>query len=93
MNKNKFVTYAITLIIAGLMISISGAAMLQNSVNEDKTFVLEKNKKSNISVDSAKGKIQTKINPSDSIGILDIPAFDGITPAVSNSGSTMAGGS
>jgi len=31
-NKKKFVTYAITLIIAGLMISISGAAMFQNSL-------------------------------------------------------------
>jgi len=34
-NKKKYVTYAITLIIAGLMISISGAAMLQNSIDEE----------------------------------------------------------
>ena len=45
MNKKKYVTYAITLIIAGLMISISGAAVLQGSVDEEKTLVFEKNKK------------------------------------------------
>jgi len=93
MNKKKFVTYAITMIIAGLMISISGAAMLQNSVDEEKTLVFEKHKKIDFNIDSAKAKIPTKISPSDTIHSLDIPAFDGITPAVSNSGSTMAGAS
>ena len=93
MNKKKFVTYAITMIIAGLMISISGAAMLQNSIDEEKTLVFEKHKKIDFNIDSAKAKIPTKITPSDTIHSLDIPAFDGITPAVSNSGSTMAGAS
>ncbi len=93
MNKKKYVTYAITLIIAGLMISISGAAMLQNSIDEEKTLVFEKHKKIDFNIDSAKAKIPTKISPSDTIHSLDIPAFDGITPAVSNSGSTMAGAS
>ena len=93
MNKRKFVTYAITLIIAGLMISISGAAMFQNSLDEEKTLIFEKHKKTNLNIDSTQAKIPTKINPSDSIHSLDIPAFDGITPAVSNSGATMAGAS
>ncbi len=93
MNKKKFVTYAITLIIAGLMISISGAAMLQDSFDEEKTLYFEKHKTTNFNLDSTQAKIPTKINPSDSIGTLDIPAFDGITPAVSNSGSTMGGAS
>jgi len=92
-NKKKFVTYAITMIIAGLMISISGAAMLQNSIDEEKTLVFEKHKKIDFNIDSAKAKIPTKLTPSDTIHSLDIPAFDGITPAVSNSGSTMAGAS
>ena len=93
MNKKKFVTYAITLIIAGLMISISGAAMLQNSVDEEKTIVFEKHKKIVYNIDYAKSKIPSKISQSDIIQSLDINAFDGITPAVSNSGSTMAGAS
>jgi len=92
-NKKKLVTYAITLIIAGLMISISGAAMFQNSLDEEKTLIFEKHKKIDFNIDSVKAKIPTKINPSDSIHSVDIPAFDGITPAVSNSGSTMGGAS
>ncbi|MFE3846334.1 hypothetical protein ACFL1L_05715 [Thermoplasmatota archaeon] len=91
MNKKKFVTYAITMIIAGLMISISGAAMLQDSFDEEKTLYFEKHKTTNFNMDSAQAKIPTKINPSGSIRSLDIPAFDGITPAVSNSGATMGG--
>jgi hypothetical protein len=93
LNKKKFVTYAITLVIAGLMISISGAAMFQESVKEESVLSFEKNDNVNFYADSAQAKTLARINSPDSIGTLDVPAFDGITPAISNSGSTMAGAS
>jgi len=93
MKKKQIGILAISIIVIGLMISISGAAMFQNSIDEEKTLVFEKHKKIDFNVDSAKAKTPTKISPSDTIHSLDIPAFDGATPAVSNSGSTMAGAS
>jgi hypothetical protein len=93
MNKKKFVIYAITLIVVGLLISISGAAIFQNLINENNTFVIEKHKKTDFKLDRTKAKIPTKVSSSDIIDSVDIPAFDGITPAVSNSGSTMSGAS
>lgn len=93
MNKRKYLTCAITLVIAGLLISISGNAMFQNSVDKEKTLVFERYKIINYNTDNSKAKIPTRINQNNgNIRTLDNLVFDGITPAISNSGATVAGG-
>ena len=93
MNKKKYLTCAIALVIVGLLITISGNAMFQNSFDEEKNIISERSKKIVENIEYAKSKIPTRISQSDLIQSLDIQAFDGITPAISNSGSTVAGAS
>ena len=93
MKRNTFGMWAMTLLIMGLMISISATAMVQYKGQEEKSLHFLKQEKTDLHLDLAQSKELSTVKTSNDMNTVDIPVFNGIEPAISYSGSTMVGAS
>lgn len=91
MKKKKFFMYAITLIIAGLLISISGAATVQRSEKQMNALSFERHEKTDFDMFTTEAKTPNLVTKPNNI--VDIPIVEGLMPAISNSGLSISCGS
>ena len=93
MKRKQIGIMTITLIVIGLMISVSGSPVFQNQNEQKQTLILKKQAFAPTCMDSTYSESLELVTRTHHTNTLDIPSFYGIEPAVSHSGSAICGGS
>ena len=93
MKRKQIGIMTISLIVIGLMISVSGSPVFQNQGEQEQTLIVKKQVHTPAQMDLTYSETLELVTKTKPTGTLDIPSFYGIEPAVSHSGSAICGGS
>ncbi len=92
MKIKKFEIGAVALLVVGLLVTTSVVAIIQTQ-EETREIFTNKSVKTNMHMDMAQAyTVEEKIRYPSKEGTVGIPLFEGYTPAVSNSGSSICFG-